>query len=98
VKLSGSRKEDGSSCSSRQDCISRFTKVAVGDSAELAADKTVRGRFAARSFCGFPLLPPSWWTLISRSAPVPSVDMYFGVRRSFLTYLLRQAREGSKER
>jgi len=59
VKLSGALRDDGSSCNNRHDCISRLTKVAVGDSAEFAADSTVLGKLAASNLCGLPLLPPS---------------------------------------
>lgn len=68
VNSSGSRSEEGSSWSRCQDCISRRASKAVGLSAALEAERTVRGRLAAERERGLPLLP-SWWSLMTRFVP-----------------------------
>ena len=60
---SGSRIADGSSCKIRHDCISRRASKAVGLSAALTVDKTVRGRSFAKKDLGRPPVL-SWLNLM----------------------------------
>lgn len=76
-KLSGSRRAADSNCSSRHDCISALASVAVGLSAALDPDSTVRVSAAAGRFrCCFDT-PSEWVTTSPRL-----VEMYFDRRAS----------------
>ena len=94
VNSSGWRSAEGSSCSKRQNCISRRASKVVGLSVALATESTVRGRLTANRDKGLPLLP-SWCSSMTR---LPSllylVEINGDVRRP-CTADLRQLGQGN---